>query len=56
MPLFYPELGQAFIYVIFSNPLNNPAMWILLAPFFSDRDTDIRCGYMTWPLGHPVNR
>lgn len=47
---------KPFICVIFSNPLNNPTIWILLTPFFLDRDTDIWCGYMTWPLDHPINR
>ena len=45
---------KPFICVIFSNPLNNPAMRILLAPFFLDRD--IQCGYVTWPLDHSINR
>lgn len=48
--------ANTFICVIFSNALNNPTMWILLAPFFMDRDTDILCDYMTWPLGHPINK
>lgn len=45
-----PRAGPSLLYVwFFSNPLNDPAVWILLVPLFLDRETEIWCGYMTWP-------
>lgn len=54
---FCPELSQAFfICVIFSDHFSDPVMWIWLALFFLDRETEIWRDSVTWPLGHPVNR
>lgn len=40
--------------VIFPSPLNDPAIWVLLTPFFMERETEIWCGCVTQPLDHQL--